>query len=205
MQAYIDEWGLKFGLQKEESLPGEEKVRSAATTSASLPLIEYKTFSNTTKVIWIIARLHSIGRRKTFRSGSTASISVQQLQDAENFIVKDVQRSLQDELMKSDRKGRKGGHYAGLNPILDEVGFWVVVPRLKNNNPMTHNSSLQKLLPTRHQVTRLMMRRDYESGHRGRNATLARFRQLNWVIQGSKLAQFVKSKCQMCKLREAEL
>ena len=76
--------------------------------------------------------------------------------------------------------------------------------RLKNKNPMTVDSSLQKLLPYRHHVTRLFMQRAHTSVHRGRDATLARFRQLYWVTQGSKLAQSIKSKCQMCKLREAK-
>ncbi|CAB4018941.1 Hypothetical predicted protein [Paramuricea clavata] len=48
------------------------------------------------------------------------------------------------------------------------------------------------------------MQRAHTSGHRWRDATLARFRQLYWVTQGSKLAQSIKSKCQMCKLREAK-
>ena len=114
---------------------------------------------------------------------------MQQLRDAKNVVVKDVQRSLQDELMKTDRKCRTCDHYAGLNPILDEDGLWVVGPRLKNNKPMTLDSYFKKLLPTRHKVTRLMMRCAYESGHRMCNGTLARFRQLYWVVQGSKLAQ----------------
>ena len=81
-----------------------EKVSSVTTISASPPLIDYKKFSNIIKIIWVISRLQSIARRKAFRGGSTASISVQQLRDAENVVVKDVQRSLQDEL--TDRKGR---------------------------------------------------------------------------------------------------
>ena len=153
------------------------------------PLIYYKKFSDITKIIWIISRLQSIASRKTFHGGSTESISVQQLQDTENVVVKEVQRRLQDELMKTDRKGRTCDHYAGLNPILDEDGLWVVGPRLKNNKPMTLDSYFKKLLPTRHKVTRLMMRCAYESGHRMCNGTLARFRQLYWVVQGSKLAQ----------------
>ena len=90
---------------------------------------------------------------------------MQQLRDAKNVVVKDVQRSLQDELMKTDRKCRTCDHYAGLNPILDEDGLWVVGPGLKNNKPKTLDSYLKKLLPTRHQVTRFMMRRAHESGH----------------------------------------
>ena len=114
------------------------------TTSANPPLIVYKKFSDIIKIIWIISRLQSIARRKAFHGESTASISVQQLRD-----------SLQDELMKTDRNGRTCDHYAGLNPILDDDGLWVVGPGLKNNKPMTLDSYFLKLLPTLHQVTRL--------------------------------------------------
>ncbi len=69
---------------------------------------------------------------------------------------------------------------------------------------MTADSTLQKLLPCNHPVTRLLMQRAHSSGHRGRDATLSRFRQRYWVPQGSKLAQSVKSRCQKCKLREAK-
>ena len=71
---------------------------------------------------------------------------------------------------------------------------------------MTPDASLQKLLPTRHPVTRLFMKRAHKDcGHRGRDPTLARFRQKYWVAQGSKIAQFIKSKCQLCKLRDVKL
>ncbi|CAB4042915.1 Hypothetical predicted protein, partial [Paramuricea clavata] len=147
--------------------------------------------------------LLNIAKKNSFKGGRTLSISVKQLQEAENFIVKEVQKSFESELTKTDRKGRKGGRFACLNPVQDESGLWVVGQRLKNKNSMTVDSSLQKLLPYRH-VSRLFMQRAHTSGHRGRDATLARFRQLYWVIQGSKLAQSIKSKCQMCKLREAK-
>ncbi|CAB4041710.1 PREDICTED: uncharacterized protein LOC107333192 [Paramuricea clavata] len=200
----IEEWGLKFN-PKKEPLPGEKKVHvvAAAATVEAL-LIDYERFSNINKAIWVVARLLNIAKKKSFKGGRTLSISVKQLQEAENFIVKEVQKSFESELTKTDRKGRKGGRFACFNPVQDESGLWVVGQRLKNKNPMTVDSSLQKLLPYRHHVTRLFMQRAHTFGHRGRDATLARFRQLYWVTQGSKLAQSIKSKCQMCKLREAK-
>ena len=200
----IEEWGLKYNSKGEQPLPGEKKVHSSAATSVESPLIDYERFSDINKVIWTVARLLNIAHTKSFRGGMITSISAQQLREAEKLIVKDVQRSLVNELKKTDRKGRKGGRYASLNPVENKDGLWVVGQRLHNNNPMTADSSLQKLLPLRHHVTRLFMRRAHKSGHRGRDATLARFRQFYWVVQGSKLAQSVKSKCQMCKLREAK-
>ena len=70
---------------------------------------------------------------------------------------------------------------------------------------MAPDSALQRLLPTRHQPTCLLMDHAHqECGHPGHEATLARFRQKYWVAQGSKIAQSSKSKCEMCKIREVK-
>ena len=70
---------------------------------------------------------------------------------------------------------------------------------------MTPDSSLQRLLPSKHPATRLFMERAHQAGgHRGRDATLARFRMRYWTPQGSKLARLVKMNCQLCKLRDAK-
>ena len=49
------------------------------------------------------------------------------------------------------------------------------------------------------------MRKAHRQGHRGRDGTLAKFREMYWVPRGSKLAQTVKYNCQLCKLRQAKL
>ena len=201
----VEEWGLKFGSQKEECLPGEKKLRSATTTTASPSLLDYERFSDINKAIWVVARILGILQNKSFRGGRTLSVTPELLRAAETFIVKDAQESMTDELCKTDRKGRKGGRYARLNPVLSQNGLWLVGKRLRQHNPMTLDSTLQKLLPYSSRVTRLMMRRAHRQGHRGRDSTLAKFREMYWVPQGSKLAQSVKHNCQLCKLRQAKL
>ena len=120
--------------------------------------------------------------------------------------MKDVQKELKIEVQKTDREGRQGGRYASLNLGRDEEGYYVIGRRLENKNPMTPDSALQKLMPTRHPLTRLFMDRAHkECGHRGRDATLAYFRRKYWTTHGSKIAQSVKSKCQLCKLRDVKL
>ena len=60
----VDEWGRKFGLQKEEPLPGEKKICNTAAAAASPPFIDYKRFSDIHRVIWVVTRLQSIARNK---------------------------------------------------------------------------------------------------------------------------------------------
>ena len=38
----IEEWGLKFGMQKKEALPGEKKIRYSTTAMSSPPVLDYK-------------------------------------------------------------------------------------------------------------------------------------------------------------------
>lgn len=182
-------------------LPGEKKIRYTTTTSSNVTLIDYSKFINVNKIIWAVARILGKARLKSFHGGNTLCITSQMLQNAENFLVKDVQKELKNAIEKADRKGRKGGRFASLNPSKDGRGYYVIGQRLKSKNPMTLDGSLQKLLPTHHPLTRLFMTRAYkECGHRSRDPTLARFRQKYWVAQSSKIAQSVKSKCQLCKI-----
>ena len=202
----IESWGLKFGIQKGETLPGEKKLRYTTMADSKVSFIDYEKFSNVDRIIWVIARILSIAKHKSFRGGNIMYVTPQLVQRAEDLVVKDVQETLKDELTKIDHKGRTGGRYASLNPGKGESGHFVVGQRLKSRNPMTPDASLQKLLPTRHPVTRLFMKRAHKDcGHRGRDPTLARFRQKYWIAQGSKIAQSIKSKCQLCKLRDVKL
>ena len=200
----VEEWGLKFGLQKDCPLPVEKKICSSSTVLTQQPLIEYQRYSDINRVIWVIARLQNIARRKSFCGGRTEHVTPQHLQEAEDFLVKDAQRSMKDELLKKSNKNGKGGRYARLKPSVNDQGLWVVGERLSRHNVLTPDSSLQKLLPASHRATRLLMKRAHRSGHRGRDATLALFRTSYWVPHGSKLAKSVKQNCQLCKLREAK-
>jgi hypothetical protein len=67
----IEEWGLKFGSQKEECLPGEKKIHSVSTATANPPLLNYERFSDINHAIWVIARILAILRNKSFSGGKT--------------------------------------------------------------------------------------------------------------------------------------
>ncbi|XP_048579702.1 uncharacterized protein LOC125560998 [Nematostella vectensis] len=204
----IEEWGLKFGLQHEDPLPGEKKVSVANVAKrreTDSPFIDYKRYSDINRVIWVVARLRGIAKKRSFSGGRTTEILARDLQEAEDFVVKDIQKSLQSEMSKSSRKGGKGGRYQRLHPTFDEDCFWVVGKRLNSFNAMTPDSRLHRLLPSSHRGTRLLMERAHRAGHRGRDATLARFRQYYWVPHGGKLAMSVRKNCQLCKLLEASL
>ena len=163
-----------------------------STATANPPLLNYERFSVINQAIWIIARILAILKNKFYSGGKTTSVSVQLLLDAENFKAKGTQKTMQEKLVKTDQKRRKGGRYATLNPVLRKNGLCLFGGRLKQCNPMTLDSSLPKLLPSSHRATRLL-------------AIPAKFRAKYWVSQGSKLARKVVQNCQLCKIRQAKL
>ena len=115
---------------------------------------------------------------------------------AEKFLIKEVQQ-----IMDMDNDNHKR-----LNPAKKD-GIWVVgASRLANYNPLGGiHSSLPILLPNCHAFTELAMKTAHEKGHRGRDGTLATFRNTYWTSQGPKLAKRIKNQCQMCKLRDAQV
>ena len=74
----LHDWGLKFGLQREIVLPGEKKlVGVSVATSSTFPSIglDWARFGSVRKVFWAIARILSIAKSKTFKSGRTSCIT----------------------------------------------------------------------------------------------------------------------------------
>lgn len=63
-------------------------------------------------------------------------LTAQHLKEADDFVMMDVQKSIECELKKSSNKRGKGGHYAKLKPLQDVNGLWVVGERLTRYNAM---------------------------------------------------------------------
>ena len=197
----FEEWGLKFGTQREEVLPGEKKIVATfeIETLANSPIIVYTRYSDVSKLIRVLARVHSIFRCKSFGGGKMSVVTVDDYRKAEESIVRDMQKEFTSDMMK-----KKGGRYGSLNPMKNAKGIWVVGARLYNNNVTTADSA-QKLVPTNHPGTRLFMARAHKEGHLGQNSTLNKFRKHFWSPNGDKIAKSVKFRCALCKRREAVL
>ena len=99
---------------------------NTATATADPPLIDFESFSDINRVILLVARLKNIARNKTFRAQNAMQVTAQHLKEAEDFVVKNVQKTIEYELKKSSSKKGNGGHYAKLKPVQDASGIWVV-------------------------------------------------------------------------------
>ncbi len=47
----IESWGLKFGIQKSEILPGKKKLRYTTIADSKVPFIDYEKFSNVDQIM----------------------------------------------------------------------------------------------------------------------------------------------------------
>ena len=199
LETPVDSWDMKSTVDHSGVLPGE-KASTHTTDSASLEkfqLIDYSKFSNARKLVWTIARVLNICKKRSFKAGSLSHISAPEIREAKFWIAKDVQYNLSD--MKQ---------YKQLKPVLNDRGVWVIGARIAGYNPLAEHpqDEAQILLPTKHPYTRLLIRQAHVlSGHSGRDTTLARFRWTHWTPQASKLAAFEKRNCTWCRRRDMKL
>ncbi|XP_067936851.1 uncharacterized protein [Watersipora subatra] len=186
-------------------LPGEKSVSTHHSRATKAPTLDlnYGRFGSAKKLIWTVARLVAMAEAKSFKAGRTSNITPRHIEQSKKLLIKDVQLTMTDELTKSKR-----GRYARLKPTKDSEGIWVIGERMVESNPLKHTPTdpPQRLLPSMHPLSRLLMEESHrQGGHRGRDATLARFRHDYWVPQGTSLAKWVKNSCRMCRIREPKL
>ena len=177
------------------------------TVRSPTHMLDYTKYSNVQKYVWIVARIYHSLLQKTFSAiKDTSGITPQILKKARHTIIKDVQQIIGTDLQSPTKRNK--GKYSRLHPVQDTAsGIWVVGNRLIRNNPMaTKPNLLPALLPGDHPMTNLLLREAHvRCGHRGRDITLATFRQEYWTVQGYKLARKVVNDCQLCRVRNWNL
>ena len=196
----LEQWNIKFGKTSNESVPGEKKLHGIQTLTSegkvTKTILNYDNIGSLPKAVGVIARLIGIARKKSFKGGCVTNLNPGLRMEAEKFLVLEAQGAIDME----------STNYKKLNPAQREDGVWVVgASRLAENNPMGIHSHLPFFLPSGHPFAFLAMKAAHERAHRGRDSTLASFRERYWTPSGSKLAKTVVAKCQLCKLRNAKL
>lgn len=192
-----EEWGVKFKPKDAAMLPGEKSVTVHATETGSPKTTDLSALSSTrcskySTVQWAYARILGILKARSFKGGKRVSVTTDLLKAAERFLLKDAQGKWIEKTIKEDFKT--------LKPEMVD-GCWVVGTRISHNSPLTPENVPQVLLPSSHPLTRLLMKEAHHSGgHRGRDATVARFRTKFWTSRASKLSDAICKACQMCRL-----
>ena len=123
-------------------------------------------------------------------------LSTDEMARARILLIKFAQRELIGDLeISAAGKGR----YAKLCPVLDADGIWRVGSRLRVV-PFTMDAKLPALLPPKHKVTLLLMRKAHQHSHLLQDGTVARFRcEGFWTVRCGHLAKNVVDKCVDCR------
>ena len=200
----FEQWDIKFvssssefELNSDSLLPGEKinvqtNQSESFCTKESKELLKYSNISTMKRAIRVVARLLGIAEEKSFRGGQVDLLSPKLLRCAETYLLLESQSSTN----LTDKQ------YRSLNPAKNEKGLWVVgASRLAHTNPLGVRADLPVFIPKGHALAELAMRDCHSNGHRGRDATLALFRNRFWTPSGPALAKKVTSQCQLCKLR----
>jgi len=192
------EWDIKSHAQCVKT--SHSNAVTAKANHSAHDSFNFDGLSNFQRLIWTYARVYSIVKHHTFSYGGTKHITPAVLDSTRTLLIQRIQESLADEIHL------KKGRYSKLGLVKDTEGTWRIGRRLINHNPMTSTQNLQILLPTENVFTKLLMQKAHvDSGHRGRDATLARFRSEFWITQGTKKARSVTDDCQLCRVRMAKL
>ena len=193
----MDEWQVKFlPGQVEGPLPGEKKHIKVAQVRVEVAKDSYKRCSRLKTTKWALARIICMLRARSFRGGQRSNVTAQSLDDAEMILIKEAQSVWTEEDVKDQ--------FRDLHPVL-QGGVWVVGTRISHSSPLTPENKPQVLLPYGHPLcAKLMENCHMDGGHRGRDATLSRFRARFWTPRGSKLSAKICSSCQTCKMTKAK-
>ena len=150
-------------------------------------------------------RRFCLAKRKGLRTrslGAKRSLTVADLECAEVAIVRFVQRSSVG-FPSLDTEGpvnvRRSDPLAKLRPSVRN-GVLVVGGRLGESQSISETAKYPMILPRKHHVSRLLIRRAHISvGHQGRDHTFWKLREKYWILgAGSEIRQMLRS-CLTCR------
>ena len=188
-----DTWALKFNpVVSDCALPGEKKMHTNVQT-VTLSSPSYTRRSTWRVIVRAVARVMAVLRSRSFKGGCSLEVTPEMLRAADQHLLQEAQSSAWT--AKSVKL-----QFRTLRPVLKD-GLWVVGLRISHCSPLTPDNKPQILIPHKHPISRVLMQKAHQDGcHRGRDATLAKFRARFWTSHASKISKAVCDDCQLCKL-----
>ena len=190
----FDQWGAKFCSSNVDTLPGEKSVKIKVHV-VSLSVSSGTRCSTASRMTWTFARILAGLKARLFKGGNRSKVTPRLLSTAEKFFIQDAQTAWEDKAVHT--------HFQTLLPVRQD-GLWVVGLRIAHKSPLMPDNRPHILMPRGHPFTQLLMKESHKhSGHRGRNATITKFRTRFWTSHATKISKSVCSRCQKCKLTKA--
>ena len=189
----------------EDKMPEVENERRkdqsilVATTETEEDVIDCTRFSRwrklvrvTSYVLKFIRKLKSKCKfeRKQASLDTTDTLTPDDMQQGESYLIKSAQVSLKARVEKGELKT--------LSPYIDDTGIIRVGGRI-DRAEMDFERRHPALLPYNHWISTLITRHEHEAGHSGVAVTTAKVRRKYWILEGHKLAKTVKFRCTTCR------
>ena len=187
-------WPMEAGTPDMEEVRKERrKVQIVNAATVTEPVLDADKFSSWQKLRRVTAYVLRFPKNIREKSDLNADPNQQSLgpltdeiREAEDYLVKQVQSSLHRPVEKGDFKT--------LTPFVDQKGIIRVGGRV-DPALVSYDIAYPALLPHKHRISVLMVEDEHRRGHVSVAATFARTRTKYWSIRMHSIAKAIKLKC----------
>ena len=170
--------------------------------------LDPKRFSSWTRLRRITALVLRFVNNLREPTRKTGSLSVSELEDADQLIISTAQRQEFAEEYQAIQKGKPvsaKSPLVSLNPRLDSDGLLRCDGRMKFADWISYDSRYPVILPRHGAVSQLIIKYYHEKQeHGGTNQTLAAMSSKYWLVSGREAIRQWERVCSTCKLRKAQ-
>ena len=187
----------------------ERKPTVCCVTTTNDQIVEPRRASSWLKLLRTTAWVMRFAKncRAARENRNTGSLSAGELSAAETVCVRQAQaEAFPAELaaLKAGKQLPRGSRLIELRPFIDHSGLIRVGGRLNRATNLDYSARHQAILPSRHDVTRLLvMKYHRQLAHAGTEHVLSQVRQLYWILRGRAAVKAYTFCCLLCKRRRA--
>ena len=190
----ISDWPLRQERNSTCELPERVAVIMTCDEAGAdeKSMLDINKISGYRRLLRITARVISVFRPpKPSLKNMTQPPSVERLEAAENYWVKEAQKTLKEEV------GR--GNHKRLRSTVREDGVVVVSARVEEWMEISYNRQQLPLLPFQHRLSLLYVEYVHEQGHLGVSSTTSKVRERFWIVNLQRLSKTVRYRCVICR------
>lgn len=161
-------------------------------------LTKFSSFEKTVRMISTMFRfIHNLTFKRKGLEKKSGNFTTEELQEAEKFIFKEVQ--------KDSFAGPEDNQIKGLNPKYDDYGLIRLESRVSNRPKETEDFKYPIVLPSKHPIVDALIKKVHEQNcHVGPQGLLAKLREHYWILAGRKTVRSVTKKCATCRRYDAK-
>ena len=197
-----EQWPMETGVpDKEEVNKERRKVTITCPVTATQPIFDCERFARWKRIVRITAYVQRFSRNVRLKNEDKPKrdlgpLTREELQDAEEYWLKQAQSNLSRRLKK--------GEFKTLSPYVDDKKLIRVGGRV-DPSLVSYDNECPVLLPYNHHISKIIVRDAHSIGHNGVAVTVAKTRVKYWIIKAHRIAKLIKGRCTVCREIEAKV